>query len=133
MLALTHDSLRSIFQEDQPIGVVYLDDYTVSEAPEADRRNTFKIETKPRIWYLTADRQVEMDLWIICIKAAKPWYLSSDIVAVSEGIGTGKSSGSGGSSAGGGSSTEERKRKTRNIGAALRLSSYLGESQAISR
>ena len=63
-------------KDDYPIGVIQLTRSSAEEAGagEVDKKNCFKIHTKNRIWWLHAERQIEMDIWIECIRNLTSWY-----------------------------------------------------------
>jgi hypothetical protein len=62
-------------QDEMPIGIICLDNFTVEELPaNEENKYQFKIDTRNRVWLLQADSQVDMDVWIDCIKHARPWY-----------------------------------------------------------
>jgi PH domain/Calponin homology (CH) domain len=73
----------------KPLGVIHLDEYEVVLAKSeeiknqkgADKetrgRNFFKIITPTRTYFICAERQVDMDLWLDAIKSAPRWYRST--------------------------------------------------------
>ena len=72
-------------KDDNPTGIIHLEDFTVEEVPEENEKksnNIFRIITSSRTWLLQADRQIEMDIWIDCIKKAKNWWFSETNIAL---------------------------------------------------
>lgn len=63
-------------KDDTPIGVIQLEAGCAEEAApgEIDKKNCFKLKTKSRVWWLHAERQIEMDIWIECVKNLSSWY-----------------------------------------------------------
>ena len=63
-------------KDDTPIGVIQLEAGCAEEAApgEIDKKNCFKLKTRSRVWWLHAERQIEMDIWIECVKNLTSWY-----------------------------------------------------------
>ena len=62
--------------------MVYLDDYKVEDAASKGLEHCFSITTPSRVWYMQADRQIDMDIWMECLRNALPWYGAVAVISV---------------------------------------------------
>eukprot|EP01094_Clydonella_sp_ATCC50884_P021933 TRINITY_DN4934_c0_g1_i1.p1 TRINITY_DN4934_c0_g1~~TRINITY_DN4934_c0_g1_i1.p1 ORF type:complete len:146 (+),score=40.74 TRINITY_DN4934_c0_g1_i1:316-753(+) len=108
-------------RDDQPLGVIHLDEYKVLQDNDEEKKHCFQIDTKSRTWHMQADRQVEKDLWMLCISAAVPWYMRGENADLSDSAKEVKL----------GSSSDSPAKKKRPLSHAFRLSSYLSANSLI--
>ena len=63
--------------------MIHLQEYTVTELDEEElkKKHCFKICLKKenaRIYYISTDRRIEMEVWMHAVKNARKWYQSDE-------------------------------------------------------
>eukprot|EP01090_Pellita_catalonica_P020799 TRINITY_DN759_c0_g1_i3.p1 TRINITY_DN759_c0_g1~~TRINITY_DN759_c0_g1_i3.p1 ORF type:complete len:864 (+),score=193.10 TRINITY_DN759_c0_g1_i3:343-2592(+) len=73
-------------EKEEPKGVIHLTQHTVEEVPEdvVKRKFCFKIVSRRehfRDYYICADRQIEIDVWMAAIAGANSWYGNTKLLS----------------------------------------------------